>query len=178
MCIYQGDTSYPVVLKQDLTMQIPSLKKQFLKNKDYQGKKIDQIFESAVLNQSVVLEARYLENAIAINEGIESFRLKKLPIEAQFAPIFAILAEDFDNDGQKEIITGGNFSHSKPEVGSYLSSFGVLMDMDGENLEVTDQKDSGLCIKSEIRDLEVIKINGKMHLLVGINDGNLQVLAY
>ena len=53
-------------------------------------------------------------------------------MEAQLSPMYGIAAEDFDKDGNIDILMGGNFYQSKPEVGIYDASYGILLKGDGK----------------------------------------------
>src|SRR5690606_8156447 len=46
ICRYEGDKSYPMVLRHDLVRQIPSLKKKYLKYESYKGQSIEDMFSS------------------------------------------------------------------------------------------------------------------------------------
>jgi hypothetical protein len=53
-----------------------------------------------------VLEANDFASSVAMNNGNGTFTLAPLPVEAQFAPIYSVLADDFDarNDDRLAII--------------------------------------------------------------------------
>jgi enediyne biosynthesis protein E4 len=51
--------------------------------------------------------------------------LEALPAEAQVSPIFAIVAEDVNNDGIMDILLFGNIYGLKPEVGRLDANKGV-----------------------------------------------------
>ena len=62
-----------------------------------------------------------------INRGKKGFELKPLPIAAQLAPVYSILISDFNQDGFEDILLGGNFYRSKPEIGIYDGSYGLFL---------------------------------------------------
>jgi hypothetical protein len=41
--------------------------------------------------------------------------------------MYGIVVNDFDKDGNADIIMGGNFYESKPEVGIYDASYGIFL---------------------------------------------------
>jgi enediyne biosynthesis protein E4 len=179
MTCYNKDKSYPASQKQDLLMQIPELKKKFLKNEDYKEKTIAEIFSKEQLQRATKLSVYETQSSILINNGNSTFQLKPLPVETQFSTINGILVEDFDNDGHLDILLGGNFYHSKPEVGINDGSYGVLLKGDGKNSFLpVESLQSGFFIKGEIRDILSVKSkNGKL-LVVGKNNDSIQVFKY
>jgi hypothetical protein len=72
--------------------------------------------------------------------------------------MYGIAADDFDNDGNIDILMGGNFYQSKPEVGIYDASYGTLLKGDGKgNFVTVPAQRSGINIRGAIRDIEEIK---------------------
>jgi hypothetical protein len=179
ICTYNGDKSYPLAMKDDLVKQIPSLAARFKKFDDYKDATIEDIFSPEVLQRSLKLTARYLESCMMINTGQGSFRLTPLPIEAQFSPIYAICADDFDHDGICDILIGGNQYRAKPETGINDASYGLFLkgNKDGTWKSVSSVK-SGIFTKGEIRDLKNLNINGNRYIVVARNNDNLQFYKY
>jgi hypothetical protein len=179
ICTYNGDKSYPVAMKDDLVKQIPSLAQRFKKFDDYKDATIEDIFSPDVLQRSVKLTARYMESCVMINTGQGSFRLTPLPIEAQFSPVYAICADDFDHDGICDILIGGNQYRAKPETGIYDASYGLFLKGDtGGTWRSVSSLNSGIFTKGEIRDMKILNINGTRIIAVARNNDNFQFYKY
>jgi hypothetical protein len=68
------------------------------------------------------------------------------------------MIRDFNNDDNVDILMGGNFYRAKPEAGKYDASYGCLLIGDGKgNFDFLPNRISGLTIKGEIRDFEIIE---------------------
>ncbi|MEQ9437404.1 MAG: VCBS repeat-containing protein [Cyclobacteriaceae bacterium] len=172
---YQGDTAYPMVLKHDLVMQLPVLKKKYLKYENYQGETVESIFTSAQRSNALELETYELASSVLINDGQGHFEVQALPQEAQFSPVYGILIRDFDQDGHQDILLGGNLFGAKPEVGRYDASYGLLMKGDGQgNFQPLRAPASGISIEGEVRDIIDLEIQGKPVVLVARNNLPLQ----
>jgi len=124
---FNGDTAYPLALRHDLVMQMPHLKKKYLKYESFKGQTINDIFPSEKLQNSVIHQAYNLETSMLINNGDGTFEIKGLPLKAQLSPTFGVLVGDFDSDGNQDILLGGNLHNTKPEVGRYDASYGLLL---------------------------------------------------
>lgn len=173
---YNGDKSYPMVLKHDLVSVIPSLKKKYLKYESYKNQSITDIFTPAQLKNVVHLETYHLESSVILNNKNGTFTLKGLPSEAQLSPIYGITVKDFDEDGKPDIVVGGNFYQSKPEVGIYDGSYGAMLKGDGNGgFNVVKFKYSGLHFRSAIRDITELKTKNGTLLVYAINDGALKI---
>ena len=94
----------PYTLKHEMSMQIPSIKKKYLKYENFRDQSIDQIFTEEQLENTVISEATYLESAMMINNGDGTFSVQSLPTQAQVAPVYAIAVADFNRDGNPDIL--------------------------------------------------------------------------
>jgi hypothetical protein len=172
--VYNGGASYPLVLRHDLVKQLPALKKKYLRYVKYKEQTIEDIFTPAQLENVVLQSVFTTETSVFINKGDGTFERRALPIAAQLAPVYGLAVKDFDGDGNLDIVTGGNFYRSKPEIGKYDASYGLFLRGDGKgNFLSVSANDSGFFVKGEIRDLELVEINGAQHLLIARNDDTL-----
>jgi hypothetical protein len=61
---------------------------------------------------------------------------------------------------------GGNFYQSKPEVGIYDASYGLLLKGDGQGkFKALPMQQSGVNISGAIRDISVLKV-GKQSIVI------------
>ena len=58
------------------------------------------------LKDANVLKAEMLSTVYLENNGLNGFNLKPLPLEAQYAPIYAIASIDANHDGKKDLVMG------------------------------------------------------------------------
>ena len=87
---------------------------------------------------------------------------------------YAIEIFDFDRDGSKDIVLGGNLYRVKPEAGRYDASYGLFLKGDGAgNFSAVQGRDSGLVIDGEVRDFAVLKTEGKDALAVIRNNDSV-----
>jgi hypothetical protein len=165
---------YPFATKTELTSQLPPLRRTILKYKDYANKTYDSLFSKTVRDSAIPYEANYLETAILWNNG-QGFALEALPFEAQVSPVFAIVIDDLNEDGQTDIWLGGNFYALKPQVGRHNSSHGVLLK--GVNREFINvpQSQNSLYVRGEVRDATIIKSKNTKRMLVARNNDGVQV---
>ena len=169
--IPNGEKAFPLALRHDLVMQLPSLKKKYLYYKDYKGQQVTDIFNEKQIRTSAKSSVYTTETSLAINNGNGTFTVKPLPIEAQFAPIYALFVKDLDKDGHLDIIMGGNFYRSKPEVGIYDASYGLVLKGNGKgDFTALSAAESGFSVKGEIRDFVDLKVGGKEMIVVGRNN--------
>jgi enediyne biosynthesis protein E4 len=179
ICAYNGEKSYPLVQKDDLVKQIPSLAKRYSKFDDYKDQTIEDIFTDEVLNRAYKLNARVMESCVLINSGKGSFSLTPLPVEAQFTPVYAIATGDFNRDGYCDILLGGNQYRVKPEMGINDAGYGLFLKgtAHGQWLPVSSLS-SGIFVKGEIRDFTLLKVKGSNVIVTSKNNDYLQFYKY
>lgn len=173
ICTYNGDNAYPMTLRHDLVMQMPHLKKKYLKYDSYKNATIKDMFSEKEMEKTVIHKAHTFETAILINDGKGNFTLKALPKAAQNTPIYAILVKDVDGDNQVDILLGGNLYAAKPEVGRYDANYGLVLKGNGKgDFAPVQTTTSGFFVDGELRDLASVKVGEKnVVLAVRNNDG-------
>ena len=162
---------FPIHSRDELIKQIPSLKKKFVKHEDFAGKTISQILGAEMIRKSNRLEVTLFSSISLENIGNFNFNIKKLPKEAQFTPIYSILATDINGDNLPDLITGGNNEETAPYFGTYDAGRGlVLLGKGGANFSTLSAEKSGLNISGQIRDIKKLNLQRTMHLIIGLND--------
>jgi hypothetical protein len=175
IAVPNNGTAYPLALRHDLVMQLPNLKKKYLLYENYKGQKVSDIFDDKQVRTAAKSKVEMTASSIALNDGKGNFSIKALPQAAQFAPVYAILLRDFDKDGHLDILLGGNFYRSKPEVGIYDGSYGLVLKGDGKgSYNALTALQSGIFIKGEIRDFLELKVDNQSMIVVGRNNDTFQ----
>ncbi|HEU4576410.1 MAG TPA: VCBS repeat-containing protein [Chitinophagaceae bacterium] len=174
---YKSDgKAYPYYLRSDVVMEIPVLKKKFLRYSSYAGKSIDEIFTKEQLKNANVLIVDQTKTCIFYNDGKANFSMVALPVRAQFSPVFGILAEDLNGDGKKDLFLGGNFYGLKPEVGRFDASYGTtLLNNGSQSFIFIPPARSGLFVRGEVRDIQSINVPGGKYFLVARNNDLLEI---
>tara|TARA_Y100000746_G_scaffold46574_1_gene35795 strand:+ start:2290 stop:5577 length:3288 start_codon:yes stop_codon:yes gene_type:complete len=176
---YNGDSSYTVSLRHDLVMQMPTLKKKYLKYNSYKNQTVNDIFPFSKIKSSQTNYVYNLKTSLFINNN-GNFNSVELPIQSQFSTVHAIEIEDINKDGIKDIILGGNLYDVKPEVGRYDANYGQLF-LGGKDLKFNpiSSLKSGLLFKGQVRGFSKINsIDDKNLLLVLNNNDTLQTYSY
>lgn len=165
---------YPYALRHNLIDQMKGLKKRFPDFESFKAADITAIFTPEELDQASVFEVDQLKTLLLINQGNLSFTAAELPREVQLSPVYATAAADFDEDGDLDILLGGNLFKVIPEMGIYDSSFGQYLENQGNNKFLLKESDSGFKLKGEIRDIHLLD----RKVLVNISGDSLATFGY
>ena len=166
---------FPSINLDQLSGQVPSIRKKYLFSKDYASATAEDIFpKDEKLKILTCYETRtcWIENA-----GQGKFIMHALPIEAQFAPVNSILCEDLDGDGIRDMLLAGNEYQTEVMTGRYDASFGFfLKGLGNKQFKVISPTESGFRVDGDIKDMKVIRNSAHEKLvLVGVNNDYLKV---
>ncbi len=156
----------PVFLKRDLEEQLPSIKKNNLRHAEYAKKTMQELFPASALNKSIVKEFNYASSCIAINNGDGQFTIQKLPPMVQLSCVNVIQPIDLNGDQYTDLVLGGNQFGLLPQFERLDASLGDVLINNGKGQFVWQEAaKTGLKIRGEVRDIAVIKNQGKQCLL-------------
>ncbi len=171
LCYFIKGISYPAASRDDLTEQLPLLKKKYLEYKEYADARLEDIFTSEQLKDAQTLKAGTMQSGYYENQGTKGLVWHALPAEAQQAPIHGIAVADFNKDGKADILLAGNNTWSRIKFGRYTANHGVLLAGDGKgNFTYVPQYQSGLKLRGNVRSMVLLPVAGKPAVLAGFND--------
>jgi hypothetical protein len=168
---------YPSINRGMFATQVPSIKKRFLLNKDYARATASDIFKEKVRDGSVWLQCNETRTCYFENLGNGRFAKHVLPTEAQFAPVNAVICDDFDGDGHKDLLLAGNEYQTEVMTGRYDASYGLFLRGDGKGSFLSvPPLTSGFRVRGDVKDLSLINTgDGKKLVLVAVNNDSLRV---
>ncbi len=178
LTFYKHGVSYPLAGRDEIVRLMPQLRGKYASYSSFGASKIEDILPATELAKAQRLEAGDLASSIAINNGNGTFTLSRLPAEAQFAPVYAALADDFDGDGRIDILLGGNFYGVTPVRGRYDASYGLLLRGAGNGRFVpVGMRESSLAIEGQVRGMGLLRrAGGDRLIVVARNDDRLVFL--
>jgi hypothetical protein len=179
MCYYMQGVSYPFYSKDDLQDQMSFIEKKYPTYESYTMQKITDIFTQAELSNALVLKAELFETCLIENNGDGTFRVRPLPREAQFSPVYSVNPGDFNKDGFTDLLLAGNFFGSRIKFGEYDASRGLVLLGDGKNnFRPLNDLESGLNIRGEVRDIKKLRqADGKDLFFFARNNDSLSIYS-
>jgi len=161
----------PVFLKREMQEEIPSIKKENLKHKDYARKSIQELFTKEMIDKSSVKLFNYSRSCVAINNGNGQFTIQPLPYQAQLSIVNAILCTDINKDGFTDLVLGGNKSGFPPQFGKLDASYGDVLINNGKGgFNWLPSRQTGLLVNGEVRDITLVTGATVNYILFARND--------
>ncbi|WP_375325222.1 VCBS repeat-containing protein [Flagellimonas sp. GZD32] len=174
--VYEEGEYYPLTSLDELTKQLPKLKKQILYYRTFSQSSTDDILNMLGSTSHKTLTGKIMESSYIQNLGNNEFSITALPLETQFAPIHGILAEDINSDGLLDIVLVGNAFNTEVVYGRYDASIGtVLLNRGDGSFDVLDSSKSGFSAVGDNKSIVRLDMHsGQELVLVAKNNGSLE----
>jgi hypothetical protein len=168
---------FPGISRSQFADQVPGVKKQFLYTKDYTHATVDDIFKGKQRDDLLHLSCDETRSCYFENTGNGKFIKHFLPMEAQFAPVNAILCDDFDNDGNMDLLLAGNEYQSDVMTGRYDASYGCFLKGSSKNVfQFVPNVVSGFKLNGDVKDMAIIRTaKNEKRIIVAVNNDSLRV---
>jgi hypothetical protein len=176
----QADTvkkEFPMHLRDDLVKQIISFRSKFQNYKSYANATFDKMFTEKEMEGVLKLQANYFSNSYLRNDGNGKFELIALPLSTQFSCMNGMLSEDFDGDGNLDILAAGNDYGTDVSIGRYDACNGIYLKGDGKgNFTTLSVLQSGWFVPGNAK--AIVKLNngnGKYKIAVSQNKDKMRL---
>jgi hypothetical protein len=126
----QQDTTkknFPAYGRDDIVKQMIKMRSKFQNYKSYAIATIDQLFSEKQMEGALKLKATDMRSSYIRNDGNNKFTISPLPSQAQFSAINGMVADDFDGDGNIDILINSNDFGTDVLAGRYDALNGLLL---------------------------------------------------
>jgi len=173
---YSDGKQFPVRGRECSSQQIPAIKHKFKNYKSFSEATLKDVYTEKSLKSSKHYQVKsfasvYLEN----QQG--KFVVHKLPIEAQVSSINQVLIDDYDKDGNLDVLIAGNLYASEVETPRNDAGHGLFL-KGNEKGELTPVSalQSGLFIPGDTKDLSKIRVKDQEYIIAAKNNDFLQFI--
>jgi hypothetical protein len=168
---------FPDPDRNQLAEAVPSVKKKYLRHADYAKLDMDQLRTDFGADGWTELSCETASSVWLENLGNGHFTLHELPVEAQFAPVNTIVANDLDGDGKTDLLIAGNEYQSSPVRGRYDASYGLLLKGDGHGgFRPLEPVKTGFILDGDVRSMILLNGQAGRLVLAAVNDEKLRCL--
>jgi enediyne biosynthesis protein E4 len=163
--------------RDDIVRQLPGIKKRFLTYKEFGKADIKKMFPEPDLKDGLHLSATNFKSSFIKNMGNGKFEMYPLPDQAQLAPVYGILIDDYNNDGNLDLALTGNDHGTEVITGRYDAFNGLVCLGDGRgNFKALTILESGFYVPGDAKALVKLSgINGSYMLAASQNKGPVKV---
>lgn len=166
--------AFPAQNRDEIVEQLPGLKKRFPTYKSFGKATIHDLFTKEELKDALVLEANNMKSCFIKNMGNGKFECYPLPAQAQLAPLYGMVADDFNGDGNLDVAMNGNDFGTEVSTGRYDALNGLVLLGDGNgNFSAQTILQSGIFIPGDGKALVRLRQAGSHYLLAASQNQNL-----
>lgn len=135
--VYNRDSTgrkqpYPYAKRDDIIKQMLMMRRRFHLYGDYGKASIKTMFTPEELKGALIKKATNFSSAYIENTGHGKFVFHPLPVEAQLAPLYGMIATDLDHDGNLDLLAAGNDYGCEVFNGRFDASYGIFLKGDGK----------------------------------------------
>lgn len=140
--------------RDDLAKQMNTIRKKFDNFSKFANAGIKDVLSEEDLKEALILKANYLKTSYIENLGKGEFKVSALPIQTQTAPINGMLVEDFDADGNLDILMVGNDYGTEVSVGRFDAFNGLLLKGTGKGkFKPLNLSETAFCVGGDAKGL-------------------------
>jgi hypothetical protein len=168
---------FPAMGRDDLARHMPGIKKKFPTYKPFALATMDDILTPEQRAGSVRLQATMMQSCYLRNDGDGKFTMIPLPKAAQVSVINGMVVDDFDGDGNPDVLISGNDYGTEVGTGRYDALNGLLLKGDGQgNFTPLPISQSGIYIPGNGKALvKLAGSKGKYLVAASQNRGPLKL---
>ena len=172
---YNGEKHYPLRGFSCSSEQIPGLKDKIKKYDLFASMEIDQVYGKENLETSMHYKADTFASSYIENLGNGTFKLTALPNMAQLSNINDMLIEDFNKDGNLDIMAIGNLFVSEIETPRNDAGTGILLMGNGQGgFDPMSVVDSGLFANKDAKKIISVLNGDKKWVIIANNNDKPQ----
>jgi hypothetical protein len=167
---------FPVAYRDQLADEIPSIKKLFPVYNVYANADMNKVMSNFKRDDELKLSAVTLASVWIENKGKFTFEVHTLPAQAQFSAVFGIAVNDYNADGNADVLLIGNLYDMHPNQGRVDASNGLVLQGDGAgNFKPLSILQSGILVPGNARSLVQFPYNGSIAAVAAQNQGRLRL---
>lgn len=123
---------FPVHTRDDIVKQMIGMRIKYQNYKSFATATMDDILPADMRKGAIRLKANTLQSVYLRNEGNGQFKMIELPAQAQISELCGMAVDDFDGDGNLDVIMNGNDYGTETTTGRYDALNGLMMKGDGK----------------------------------------------
>jgi hypothetical protein len=173
---YSEGKQYPVRGRGCSSQQIPSIKKKFKNYESFAEATLVDVYSKESLSASLHYQVKSFASVYLENKN-GRFIVHKLPVQAQVSSINKILVNDYNKDGNLDVLIAGNLYSSEVETPRNDASYGLYLQGNGKgDFKPIPVTASGFFTSGDVKDMEVIKVKSENYILIAKNKGYTQAV--
>ncbi|MDB5133398.1 MAG: RNA-binding protein, partial [Mucilaginibacter sp.] len=168
---------FPVHTRDDIIKQMIGMRVKFQNYKSFATATMDDVLPPEMRKGALRLKANTMESVYLRNDGNGKFTMIPLPLEAQLSQLCGMAVDDFDGDGNLDVVINANDYGTEITSGRYDALNGLMLKGDGKgNFKPLTIQQSGIYIPGNGKALvKVMGAKGKYLLAASQNRAAMKI---
>lgn len=173
---FNDGEKFPVRGRECSSQQMPGIKKKFENYNSFANADLEDIYTKDYLENALHYQVKSFASVYIENKE-DGFEIHQLPAEAQVSNINQIITEDFNKDGNLDVLIAGNLYASEVETPRADAGMGLLLEGDGNgNFEPVKARNSGFFVPGDVKDMAKLSTSRGDFIVVAKNNDHLQLV--
>jgi hypothetical protein len=176
---YQDKTirQFPAQTRDDMIKQMISMRAKFPNYNSYATSTIDKVLTPEEMKGALVKKATNFSSSVLINDGTGKFKMQSMPELAQVSNVNGMVVDDFNADGNLDVVLCGNDYGTEISVGRYDALNGMLLNGDGKGgFKVVTIAESGIYIPGNAKAMvKLLTANNSYNIVASQNRDKLRI---
>ncbi|SFP61713.1 FG-GAP-like repeat-containing protein [Parafilimonas terrae] len=161
---------FPACSRDDMIRQINTLRKKYNTYKSYATATIDSVLNEEDKKDALIYRANNFASCFIKNDGNGKFTMEQLPAIAQISTLCGMSVEDYDGDGNLDVVINGNNYGIEVSTGRSDALNGLMLKGDGKgNFMAVSILQSGIYIPGNGKSITALK-NQKNECLLAASE--------
>lgn len=123
---------FPAHTRDDIVKQMIGMRVKFQNYKSFATATMDEVLPPEMRKGALRLKANTLQSVYLRNDGNGKFTMINLPTQAQLSELCGMCVDDFDGDGNLDVVINGNDYGTELTTGRYDAFNGLMLKGDGK----------------------------------------------
>lgn len=169
---------FPMHTRDDMITQMISMRKKYKSYKEFGRATMDDLWSADDKKGALILKATDMNTSLILNKGNAKFDISALPYEAQMSPIYGIIPQDVDYDGNLDLLLTGNDFGMEPFTGRHDAFNGLYMKGNGKGgFAGISLAQSGLLVPGDAKGFATVRSSDGSNLFVATQNQDV-IKAY
>ncbi|MEQ6122502.1 VCBS repeat-containing protein [Reichenbachiella sp. MALMAid0571] len=168
---YNFGKQFPLRGRSCSSEQIPIIASRFQSYNVFAEATLMDVYGKTNLASALHYKAKTFASVILENQGKGKFLMRQLPVEAQVSSVNDILVEDFNQDGNLDLVIAGNLYPTEVETTRNDAGVGLYLEGNGKgDFKPISPEKSGFFLLGDVKKLKTIKSGSKRFVMAVLNN--------
>jgi hypothetical protein len=175
---YEDGEQYPLRGRQCSSQQVPGIQQKFKNYDEFSTATLIDVYGEKNLENALHYQVKSFAS-IYLESTKDGFKIHQLPMEVQLSSINQILVNDYDTDGNLDLLLAGNLYNSEVETPRSDASYGAFLQGNGKGeFQAIPVTQSGFYTSGDVKDLQTITVGKTAYILSIKNNDFIQFIKY